>query len=115
MLRITNSDPTEGDRPLEATRTDAPASKLPSVAARKPRPSVAVHGGAASCPATDDEEQPSRPGRRPEPTAAPTSHETRQRRVMLIAGAVVALAAVGIGARYYLWALHHESTDDAFI
>ena len=34
---------------------------------------------------------------------------------MLVAGAVVALAAVGIGARYYLWALHHESTDDAFI
>jgi membrane fusion protein, multidrug efflux system len=34
---------------------------------------------------------------------------------MLIVGAVVALAAVGVGARYYLWALHHESTDDAFI
>jgi len=34
---------------------------------------------------------------------------------MLIAGAAVALSAVGIGARYYVWALHHESTDDAFI
>ena len=50
-----------------------------------------------------------------EPTAAPTSHETRRRRVILIVGAIIAVAAVGIGARYYLWALHHESTDDAFI
>jgi membrane fusion protein, multidrug efflux system len=51
----------------------------------------------------------------PEPTDAPTNHDARRRRVMLIAGALVALAAVGVGARYYLWALHHESTDDAFI
>src|SRR5947209_7812722 len=50
-----------------------------------------------------------------EPNDAPIRHETRRRRVMLIAGAVVALAAVAIGARYYVWALHHESTDDAFI
>src|SRR5256885_12076123 len=63
-------------------------------------------------PSRSDEEQPSRPGRRPEPTDAPTSHETRRRRVMLIAGAAVALSAVGIGARYYVWGLHHESTED---
>src|SRR5206468_12374865 len=50
-----------------------------------------------------------------ERTEAPASHETRRRRVMLIVGSIVALVAVGIGARYYLWALHHESTDDAFI
>src|SRR2546430_1536428 len=48
-------------------------------------------------------------------TDAATRPGTRRRWAMLIAGAVVALAAVGIGARYYLWALHHESTDDAFI
>ena len=100
---------------METTRAAAPASRPPTVAARKPRPSVVAHGEAAPSPATDDEEQPSRPGRRPEPTDAPTSHETRRRRVMLIAGAAVALSAVGIGARYYVWALHHESTDDAFI
>jgi len=95
MVRITDIDPTDGDRPLEATHTTAPASTPPTVAARKPRPSVVAHGEAAPSPAT--------------------SHETRRRRVMLIAAVVVALAAVGIGARYYLWALHHESTDDAFI
>src|SRR6266404_2460789 len=105
----------KGDRLLEETRTIAPASMPPTVAARKLRPSVIAHGEAAPSAATDDEEQPGRPGRQPEPADAPTSHETRRRRVMLIAGAAVALAAVGIGARYYVWALHHESTDDAFI
>jgi len=35
--------------------------------------------------------------------------------VLRITAAVLVLAALGGGLRYYVWALHHESTDDAFI
>jgi len=54
MLRITHVDPTERDRPLETTRTAAPASRPPTVAARKPRPSVVAHGHDALVSAAEE-------------------------------------------------------------
>src|SRR5437867_591803 len=47
----------------------------------------------------------------PETTPA---NGTRRRRVT-IAAALLAIAALAIGGRYYAWAAWHESTDDAFI
>jgi len=44
-----------------------------------------------------------------------TPSNGRRRRVGVVVGAVVAIAALAIGTRYYLFALAHESTDDAFI
>jgi membrane fusion protein (multidrug efflux system) len=46
------------------------------------------------------------------PGAAP---RTAWRCAKWIALALLALGAVAFGVRYFIWSLHHESTDDAFI
>jgi len=50
-----------------------------------------------------------------EATPDTTPANGARRRRVVIAAAVLAIAALAIGGRYYLWAVWHESTDDAFI
>lgn len=84
-------------RPLDAAR---PATTR----ATEPMPRVAPDS---------DEGVPGEPQR-----GRDAHHSARgmaRRRVALIVGITLGLAVAAAGARYAVWGLHHESTDDAFI
>jgi len=51
----------------------------------------------------------------PEIQTAPTRRNSHRRRLLLIVGAVVGIGLLAVGISYYVDALSHESTDDAFI
>ena len=44
-----------------------------------------------------------------------TWHKGPRRRILALAAALLALAGVAVGISFYLYAVSHESTDDAFI
>jgi hypothetical protein len=77
----------------------------------KPRVSSAKGAESAASPLGDARDS----NRSDEATPEPTSATGGRRRAIAIAAAVLAMAALAIGGRYYAWAAWHESTDDAFI
>jgi membrane fusion protein (multidrug efflux system) len=89
---------------------DHPGKTL-TLTASKPRATSVKAAESSSAPLGDARDAAHSGEATPDTTPA---NGARRRRVV-IAAAVIAIAALAIGGRYYAWAVWHESTDDAFI
>ena len=88
--------------------------ETPEAAARQPRPVSNPCGAGVPLPAVNDDCTPASSRRRAEPPGPPIAHQGQRRRALLAAG-VVTLAALVVGARYYVSVHGHEAMDDAFV